>query len=256
MSAVSRLQQWQERVPTLCLSMTTIPPRLHTQRFRKNVEHLCDYRFVHMIVLHIPSTYQRFHHTVTTLPAWLSNHPKIVINRQAPDKGPATKVFGLASWPDRYRINVSDRLLLVGIVDDDIFYKDATFRGLGPLWHPDSVVSNISYENMCGFGANTGMTEVAGYGGWFIRSTDLLRVLDDWLVLYERYRRDCLVVDDVLLSYCMRKTGFTIYRRHLDLEDVIDIQESDDTEENWPELRTGTVREMETAGCCTALHML
>ena len=73
----------------LFVTMTTLPERLVSDRFKDVVESILSQK-VNALLLNIP--YETQKGQTYTVPEWVENHEKIVVNR-CEDMGPVTKVL-------------------------------------------------------------------------------------------------------------------------------------------------------------------
>lgn len=184
------------------VSMTTIPSRLN-QALELAQEELVN-QMCHEVWVNIPRKYNRF-------PEWkveeiTSNHPKVFINRDCEDLGPATKVFGpaLVLEPDD----------IIVYVDDDTSYDYHMVKNL-IKWHTvfgcAVGLSGFNFDNYFNgyfpreHGASVDVIE--GYGGVLVKACWIKQMYPTFLQLTEEAK----FADDVVLSFLMKNvTGIEI----------------------------------------------
>jgi hypothetical protein len=98
----------------IVVSMTTTPARL--ARIQPVIASILEAQTmpVAVLVLNLPKTYRHFDTTIKSVPAFLTNHARIVVNRACVDMGPATKITGLYS--SGVALRATDVILYI---DDD-----------------------------------------------------------------------------------------------------------------------------------------
>lgn len=177
------------------VSMTTIPSRINQAlalAHNELVNQTC-----HEVWVNIPRVYKRF-------PDWkgeeiTSDNPKVFINRECEDLGPATKVFGPAL--------VLDPDDIIVYVDDDTSYDSKMVTNL-LKWHRllKCVVglSGFNFENYFKghfpreHGSSVDVIE--GYGGVLVKAEWIHKLYPTFLQLTEEAK----FADDVVLSFLMK----------------------------------------------------
>lgn len=189
------------------ISLTTIPSRIPHAIIvaNENVNQGC-----HEIWLNIPRKYNRF-------PEWksrtiVSNNPKIIINRECEDLGPATKIFGPMS-----KLNDED---IIVYIDDDTHYD---IRLVSTLLKHYATIDRESAWGLSGFRLenyfkgeyprehNVELDVLEGYGGVLVKVEWLRKIFPRFIKLKEEAKyADDIIVSNLLHSIDIKlKTVFT-----------------------------------------------
>lgn len=183
------------------LSLTTIPSRIEgaLKIARDNVGQGC-----HEIWINIPKSYKRF-------PEWTSctiqsDDPKIIINRECEDLGPATKVFG--PMP---KLNNED---IIVYIDDDTHYDIRLVSEL-MKWHVWDTTSAWGLSGFCfdsyfrdhyprDHGKHVDVIE--GYGGVLVKVEWVRQIFP----LFMKLREEAKFADDVVISNLLHNIGVSL----------------------------------------------
>lgn len=184
------------------LSLTTIPSRInHALKIaHENLMQGC-----HEIWVNIPKRYNRF-------PEWesytiTSDNPKIIINRECEDLGPATKVFGPIS-----KLNNDDVIIYI---DDDTHYD---IRLVTTLFNWYNFDDQKSIWGLSGFKLDSyfkgdyprehGMEVdvIEGYGGVLVKVEWVCKIFNDFIKL----KNEAKYADDLIVSNLFHKNGIKL----------------------------------------------
>ena len=170
--------------PYYVITMTTIPSRIF--KIEKILNSLQKQLFPpNYIILNIPEKYNRFDDTIEEMPSFITTNPKIIVNRVKTDYGPATKMLGILE-DDNLPI---DKDTIVLVADDDVVHR--------PLWAYKLLFNIVTNPRSVSsiFNANHHSNPIVfGNGGWGFYM-DILNT-DDIMEHFERFKDDCIFVDD------------------------------------------------------------
>lgn len=250
------------------ISMTTIPDRLFSPIFPQRLYQLSQLDYVDRIILHVPTEYRHFSFPSSSspLPEWTFSFPKLFINQQSPDFGPATKWLGLVSCPPNwfeFQDQKEKAEIWLAVMDDDIVYSPSYFHHLWnwlenhPSFHDSSDHITIYVNHVM---SREEYQEWSGFAGCWGRLSDMLSAAQDFLQTWLSHTSNddfveehCWRVDDTYLSWiAMKNKKINIVPTFLDLSLLIDFQESDN-HPIWPELKY-TSREIDTHECLQSLQ--
>jgi hypothetical protein len=169
------------------ISFTTIPERLTSKNFYKNLKRLISLNKNHILILNLPRVSRKG--VKYKIPDNINKlqSKQFFINRVDIDEGPITKLL-----PSLRNPMIKDNDMLI-IIDDDHHYKAKTFKILTKLSskHPDKVVSFCS-------------DIVRGYQGFsFIKKT-MLPILDI------KIPKTCVKIDDLVIQQFIKKNKIPI----------------------------------------------
>lgn len=210
--------------PPIYLTMSTIPDRLVTPEFRRNVDRLLDQGPTGLLI-NIPLIHNRTGRPYV-LPDWLASgyYRQARVVRCERDDGPLTKIVGgIDTLPDD---------VAVANVDDDLLYHPFLVKELHRAYteHPDRVTCFHLHPETYGWG-----TLPEGYAGCVTRSQHMKRVAR--LPRFE----GCKWIDDHYLAWAYRKLGLTIANvddRPWSWYHVFDLEDHNRRHE-WDELKSG-----------------
>jgi hypothetical protein len=178
------------------LSLTTIPPRFE-QAFKIVTENLMQ--GCHEIWINIPKKYNRFPDWDGQVPEF--SDPKVIINRDCEDLGPATKVFGPAA-----HLQPED---LIVYIDDDTHYDIRMVTQFLRWYQTDQkavwALSGFDLGNYFkgyyprSHGAPLDVVE--GYGGVLVKADWIQKILPEFMEL----RDEAKFADDIVLSNLLHK---------------------------------------------------
>lgn len=184
------------------LSLTTIPSRIPHAFIvaNENVMQGC-----HEVWLNIPRKYKRF-------PEWksrplLSSNPKIIVNRECEDLGPATKIFGPMS-----KLNDED---IIVYIDDDTHYD---IRLVSTLLKHYATVDRESAWGLSGFKLGNYFKDeyprengieldvLEGYGGVLVKVEWLRKIFP----LFMKLKEEAKFADDIVISNLLHSIGIKL----------------------------------------------
>jgi hypothetical protein len=178
------------------VSLTTIPSRIENalKVAHENVNQGC-----HEVWVNIPRSYKRF-------PEWQSvtinsDHPKIIINRECEDLGPATKVFGPISTLKNEDIIV--------YIDDDTHYDNRLVSRLlkyyttdkNSAWGLSGFRLDSYFKGMIKREHGMNVDVLEGYGGVLVKAEWISKIMNDFLKLKEEAK----FADDIVISNLLQK---------------------------------------------------
>lgn len=169
------------------ITMTTIPERLSNQWFLKNLIRTLDILSMDgnkILILNVPYISSKGERYI--IPDSILNlektNPKFIINRNAVDEGPITKLL-----PTLRLSYVNDDDIII-VIDDDIVYKINTFNLL-----VNSVVKNPNFvSSMCNL-------PVEGFKGFAFRKSIMKGILKMAIP------PSCFRIDDNVFQYWIKK---------------------------------------------------
>ena len=156
----------------------------------------------HEVWVNIPRKYNRFpdwkSYTIT------SDNPKIIINRECEDLGPATKVFGPIS-----KLKNDD---VIVYIDDDTQYDIRLVTNLLHWYKSDEKQNAWGLSGFClnsyfkgEYPREHGMEVdvIEGYGGVLVKVEWISKIMNDFLKL----KNEAKYADDIVISNLLHKIG-------------------------------------------------
>lgn len=207
------------------VSMTTIPDRLKTNWFYKNLKDILKYPGKFKLVLNIPqySLKNVKYEIPDDIKNLENNNSNFIINRVDKDEGPITKLL-----PSLRNPNISDDSTII-VIDDDVFYKKYIFNILSKAVNK----YNDSVCIMC-----DGHILIEGFKGFAFKKK-LLKPLLDFNI-----PESCKKIDDDVITIFVHHNNIPIksiaYNNEIwsicSKNIIKHIQDDDEDSNNWGKL--------------------
>ena len=180
----------------IIISLTTSPKRL--PKIKPVIDSIMNQSLLpDKIILNLPYIFKRFNTTFDNIPTFITDNPKIIINR-CEDIGPITKIL-----PTIPLVKNMDSIIIS--IDDDIIYLNNFIELLvnKAQTNPDCVITGSAASSY----ANNLYELAEGFAGILYRKKFLI---DFPIEEIKDYPKSCYLGDDLIISNFLRKKNIPI----------------------------------------------